>query len=150
MDIPKSGVVVWKGDLCTACGTCELMCSLYHDGVACPAGSRVQITFNPYQDIVKGHVCHQCGSPKCYNVCPLADEALCIDRSSGARYINEDVCSGCRACADACPFKPSNIRLDDDMGVALKCDLCRGRAEGPICVEYCAYGALRFTLKDQR
>ena len=149
-DIPKSGVVIWKGDLCTACGTCELMCSLSHYGVASPAKSRVQITYNPFQDIIKGHICRQCGSPKCYNVCPLADEALCIDQSSGARYINEDICIGCGSCINACPFKPSNIKLDDEKSVAFKCDLCRGRAGGPICVEYCAFGALRFTPKDQR
>jgi electron transport protein HydN len=80
----------------------------------------------------------------------LADEALCIDQSSGARYINEDACTGCVACIDACPFKPPNIALDDEKAVAFKCDLCRGRAGGPICVEYCAYGALQFVAKAQR
>jgi Fe-S-cluster-containing hydrogenase component 2 len=150
MDIPKSGVVIWKGDLCTACGTCELMCSLYHDGVASPARSRVQITYHPFKDIVDSHMCQQCDSPTCYTTCPLADEALCIDELSGARYINEEACTGCGSCTDACPFNPPNIRLNDERTVAFKCDLCRGRAGGPICVEYCAFGALQFVAKDQR
>ena len=147
MDTPKSGVVVWKEDLCTACGTCELMCSVFHYGIASPTKSRVEITYNPFQDTVKGHLCRQCKSPKCYSSCPLADEALCIDQSSGVTYINEDACTGCLSCIEACPFDPSEIKFDDEKNVALKCDLCRGRAGGPICVEYCAYGALKFVTK---
>ena len=144
MDIPRSGVVVWKEDRCTACGTCELMCSLYHDGIVSPARSRVQIVYNPFKDTVKGHICEQCDTPPCYAACPLVDEALCVDQSSGVTYINEEACTGCRSCIDTCPFDPSHIRFDNERNAAFKCDLCRGRAEGPICVEYCAYGALTF------
>ena len=150
MDIPKSGAVVWDGELCTGCGTCELMCSLSHDGVTGPVRSRLQIAYHPFDDLVDSCLCRQCDSPACYLACPLADEALCVDGLSGARYVNEEACNGCGSCVEACPFEPSRIRLDGEKEVAFKCDLCRGREGGPVCVEYCDYGALRFVSREER
>ncbi len=78
------------------------------------------------------------------------DEALCIDEEMGARYINEDKCTGCGMCIDACSFSPSRIELGTKKKFAFKCDLCKGREEGPICVEYCPTEALRFVPKNVR
>lgn len=150
MELPKSGVVICDESLCTGCGVCELMCSLSHDGETGPALSRVQVVNNPFADRVNLYACQQCDSPSCYLACPLPDEALCIDEVTGARYIDEDKCTGCGLCVDACSFDPRRVRLKVDKGVAFKCDLCRGREGEPACVEYCNYGALRFVPRDER
>jgi Fe-S-cluster-containing hydrogenase component 2 len=75
---------------------------------------------------------------------------LCIDKLTGARYINEDECTGCELCVDACSFDPPRVRFNMDKSAVFKCDLCRGRETGPACVEYCGYGALRFIPRDER
>lgn len=150
MELPKSGVVICDESLCTGCGICELMCSLSHDGVTGPAFSRVHVVDHPFADRVNIYACQQCASPSCYFACPLPDEALCIDKLTGARYINEDKCTGCGFCVDACSFDPPRVRLNVGKSVAFKCDLCRGRETGQLCVEYCDYGALRFVPRDER
>jgi Fe-S-cluster-containing hydrogenase component 2 len=50
---------------------------------------------------------------------------------------------------DACPFDPPRIKAHPEKSVAFMCDLCRGRAEGPICVEYCNFDALTVAKKEK-
>jgi Fe-S-cluster-containing hydrogenase component 2 len=95
-------------------------------------------------------ICQQCPYPGCYYACPLRDKALCIDETTGARYINEDECTGCGLCADACIFDPPRVKLNTEKQVVFKCDLCRGREEGPICVEFCPLQALTLLPRDER
>jgi len=127
-----------------------LMCSLYHEGAQGLTLSRAQIVRDPITSDVSFNVCQQCLSPSCYFACPLRDEALCIDEKTGARYINEGECIGCEMCIEACPFNPSRIKLNVEKKIAFKCDLCRGREGGPICVEYCPMEALKFLPRDER
>ena len=150
VNIPKSGVVVCDEGLCTGCGTCELMCSLYHEGVTGREFSRAEVVEFHFNDRIEFHICKQCPYPSCYFACPLRDTALCVDDETGARYIDEDECTGCGECMDACPLKPPRIKLHSEKDVAFKCDLCKDRADGPICVEYCNHGALRFVSVDER
>lgn len=150
VDVPKSGVLVWDKDKCTGCWTCELACSLYHAGVTGRAFSRLQVDYHPFNNQVTFISCRQCAYPSCYYACPLRDEALCIDEATGARYINDDECIRCGACADACPFEPQRIKFNTETDSYLKCDLCRGREGGPICVEYCNHQSLRFVSKEER
>jgi Fe-S-cluster-containing hydrogenase component 2 len=150
LSIVQSGVIAFDPELCTGCGTCELMCALLHAGVGGPALARVRLDRDPFNGEFRLHSCRQCLAPGCYVACPLPDDALCICAETGARYIDEEECTGCELCIDACPFEPSHVRFDEDMGVAFKCDLCRGRAAGPICVEYCPVGALRHVPSSER
>jgi carbon-monoxide dehydrogenase iron sulfur subunit len=95
-------------------------------------------------------MCRQCSSPGCYFACPLKDKAICIDGTTGTTYIDEDECTGCGICIDACPFDPPRIKINAEKNIAFKCDLCKGRESGPICVEYCPFQALKFVSKDKR
>jgi len=74
--------------------------------------------------------------------CPLPDKAIKIDQSTGVKYIVDEECIGCKKCIRACPFSPPEIKYNKEKKIVYKCDLCRGREEGPICVEYCPQGAL--------
>ena len=144
INIPKSGVVVCDERVCTGCGTCELMCSLYYEGVTGREFSRLEVVEFHFTDRIEFHMCRQCPYPSCYFACPLRDTALCIDEGTGARYIDEDECIGCGECMDACPLDPPRIKRNGQKDVAFKCNLCKDRADGPICVEYCNHGALKF------
>jgi len=58
----------------------------------------------------------------------------------GVVVIEEGECIQCGACLDACPY--GSIVLAG--GRYLKCDLCRGRSVGPLCVELCPVEALTY------
>ncbi len=131
-------------ELCRGCKICEVACSLYHEGICSSQLSRIHIDADDLNLIFKAELCAQCDSPSCYFACPLKDEALCINSVTGARYINVDKCIGCKMCIEACPFDPPRINFDAERNVALKCDLCKGRDGGSICVEMCPRGALTF------
>jgi carbon-monoxide dehydrogenase iron sulfur subunit len=145
-EIPKAGVVVHDPSLCRGCKICEVACSASHDGECSSYLSRIHIKPNDLDLVFSGLVCSQCESPSCYFACPKKDQALCIDKETGARYINQDECLGCGQCIEACPLPEAPIWLKTVKGreVAFKCDLCRGRAAGPICVELCPRKALTF------
>ena len=66
-------------------------------------------------------------------------------------YVDEDKCTGCQVCIDACPYNV--ITYDDNRDVIWKCILCHHRIdEGlePFCVICCEDEALFFgDLNDQ-
>jgi Fe-S-cluster-containing hydrogenase component 2 len=139
---PVSGRIEHDPSLCAGCGVCGLMCSLYHEKETNVALSRAELVREPFESRYSINVCRQCLSPSCYQSCPLKDSALCIDKTTGVKYINAKKCDGCGKCTQACPLKPARVKLDPDRKVAFKCDLCRDREKGPMCVEYCGQHAL--------
>lgn len=141
----KNQVTCWiehDSSLCAGCNVCTLMCSLYHEGETIVALSRNEIVRDPFEGSYSMNVCRQCLSPSCYEACPKKGSALCIDKETGVKYVNSEECIGCGECIRACPQKTAGIKLNPDKEVAFKCDLCRGRDNGPICVEYCGQKAL--------
>jgi len=93
--VPGAGELVHMPTVCTGCGICELMCSLYHEGVQAPALARLQVVNDPF----------------------TSDHARVRMQSSGWK---------------------------EGKRVAFECDLCKGREDGPICVDYCPAHALGF------
>lgn len=123
--------------LCLGCQSCDLVCSLIHDGMTGPTHGRIKLAEPDYKQLRFAVLaCQQCADHPCYNACPKKDQAMCIDEN-GIVYINEEFCIGCGLCARHCKFTPSRINMDRKSRKAKKCDLCRGRAEGPACVQYC-------------
>jgi len=149
--VPKSGKVIHNPDLCRGCKICELSCSAYHDGMCSSHFSRIHVAPNDLALEFPAYICHQCQYPSCYYACPNKDEAMSIDEETGARYINLDECIRCGSCSRACHFTPSLIwvRDEDSKKLYYKCDLCRGRKSGPICVEFCPRDALTFSSRGK-
>ena len=137
-----SGRIAHNPSLCAGCGVCSLMCSLYNEKETAPLLSRSEIVREPFEANYLMNVCRQCPAPSCYQSCPLKDTALCIDETTNVKYINADVCDGCGECIKACPMEPARVKLNPDKKIAFKCDLCRNRKEGPVCIEYCSQKAL--------
>jgi carbon-monoxide dehydrogenase iron sulfur subunit len=48
--------------------------------------------------------------------------------------LDEEACDGCGACVDACPYQA--VQVDEERGMALKCDLCNG---DPQCISVCRF-----------
>lgn len=134
---------------CTGCKSCEMLCSLFHDGVNSPERARIHLGIGPIKTMMHDiYVCQQCEDHPCYNACPNQDAAMCIDEN-GIVYVNKEECLGCGCCVDACPFDPPRVHLahKDGADYAVKCDLCRGIEGGPICVNNCP--AMVLGLKSQ-
>ena len=147
---PVSERIVHDPQVCTGCGLCDLMCSLYHEGEQGQTLSRGELVGDRITSEFTFNVCLQCPSPKCYDACPNRDTVLCIDETTGTKYINAEECDGCGDCIEACPFDPPRLKLHPEKNIAFLCDLCRGRAEGSICIEYCGFDALTLARKGER
>lgn len=124
---------------CTGCRLCEMACSFHHEQACSSAMSRIKIV----KDDEYGHhlviVCMQCAEPYCVASCPV--EALRRNGETGIVLVDEELCTGCAACIEACPLEA--ISLDKEKNTVFKCDLCGG---DPECVKVCAREIL--TLKE--
>ena len=125
---------------CAGCNTCEIVCSLTHDGLVGPCFNRIFVEKDVRTMYHTIHSCKHCPDHPCYEACPKKGEAMLID-SAGLVYINEENCIGCGLCLKSCSFDPPRINMvksaDKHLRKAKKCDLCRTRKEGPACVEWC-------------
>jgi len=121
--------------VCSGCRTCELICSLSHEGSFNPEHALIYIKSNPLKGSFVPMICHQCSDAPCYYACP--ESAIEIDRDLGTLNIRRELCTGCRECVEACPYKV--IRFSHENNVAIKCDLCKG---DPQCVKWCPLNAL--------
>jgi anaerobic dimethyl sulfoxide reductase subunit B (iron-sulfur subunit) len=86
--------------------------------------------------------CYHCEEPSCLDVCP--EDAITKRETDGIVVVDQDLCSGCQACLDACPYGAPQFEDDEDSKMQ-KCDLCQVRwSEGkaPICVDACPTRAL--------
>jgi Fe-S-cluster-containing hydrogenase component 2 len=125
---------------CTGCRTCEMACSLYHDGKCSPVLSRIRII--KYEALGKSYpsICSQCSKPQCSSACPSG--AIKPGEKTGALTVDETLCTGCRTCLVACP----QIGFHPQKKVAFKCDLCGGE---PQCARFCTSGAISFAGADE-
>lgn len=123
--------------VCSGCRSCELACSLRHEGAFVPSLSRVWVRKDEPAGVDEPVVCRQCGVARCVQVCPCG--ALSRDPRTGAVLVDAGLCVRCGDCARACPF--GAIRIHPDTALPLICDLCEG---DPACVARCVTGALRY------
>src|SRR3990172_1596546 len=113
MELPRAmGRIVHDQAICQGCNTCETVCSLLHEGASGHALSRLQILTYPYYgNWSEAILCKQCEAPNCLLACPI--EVLRVDEKTRARVIDEENCTGCGLCMEACPQHPNTpIRYD--------------------------------------
>lgn len=154
VEVPKAkgyiAQVSFGESACSGCGTCELVCAAVHGGSAGPSLRRIWLDRDPIGLVHNVLTCFQCDYPACYFACPLKGKALCIDSVTGARYINPDKCKlDCTMCIEACFLNPPRINFDPEKNVALMCDLCKDRIEGPACIEFCPAECLILKEEEQ-
>ena len=125
---------------CTGCRTCEMACSLYHEGKCSLVLSRMRII--KYEALGKSYpsVCTQCSKPKCQSAC--SSGAIKPGKGTATLMVDEALCTGCRSCLIAC----SQIGFHPQKEVAFKCDLCGGE---PQCARFCTSGAITFSGVDE-
>lgn len=149
LELARSLLVI-DPDSCVRCGHCAWACAETHDGVARLERRgefvRTQLVSEAASQGVARlflpNACQHCVRPECLPACPTG--AISIG-SAGAVSIRAALCTGCGACAKACPWgsiwmAPSSESASQ--AVAIKCDLCREYV-GPACVQACPTEAIQ-------
>ncbi len=146
--IVAQGRVVFDPAWCRTCKVCEVACSILKEGQARPALARLRILFDEFaaSDPITGRLCTHCADAPCLAACP--NQAMTRDARTGAVLVIAENCTGCMKCRAACPWRIP-VR-HPERKIAVKCDLCYDRAEGPLCVAVCPLTgkALRYETSD--
>ena len=139
--------LLFDEDECIGCFACEVACKQEHH---IPTGEHwirilkvgpTRIGARLSMRFVAVH-CRHCGKPPCMSACPVNAVSR---RSDGVVLFNEEVCIGCQACVEACPFGVPQVRVEKNTVGA--CNLCFERTDRglkPSCVHHCPTRALTF------
>jgi anaerobic dimethyl sulfoxide reductase subunit B (iron-sulfur subunit) len=130
---------------CTGCMACRVAC---HDRASLPDGAhwlhvdeREGGTYPAPTLTYRVRHCFHCAEPACVPVCPEGGIARSAD---GLVVIDQEACTACGQCAQACPFDVIAALPD---GTASKCDGCVDEVAAgwePTCVRACPMRALGF------
>jgi anaerobic dimethyl sulfoxide reductase subunit B (iron-sulfur subunit) len=130
---------------CIGCQTCSVACK---DRADSPDGNdRLRVDRYEAGDYPAPSLfyrvmhCFHCADPACAAVCPV--DAL-VKGADGLVALDREACTGCGACANACPYGAITMLPE---GVADKCDGCADElASGwePTCVRACPLRALDY------
>ena len=142
--------------VCSGCKACELACKDKHSFDVGPRARRVrEVCFGGWtQDATTGSwtpnkvgsfsisfSCGHCETPMCYGVCPTG--AITKRDDDGVVVIDQEKCTGCKACIEACPYGAP--QFVESLNVVQKCDMCIDlieQGEQPACVAICPQRAL--------
>jgi anaerobic carbon-monoxide dehydrogenase iron sulfur subunit len=162
---PRAGKLVVDQELCHACQSCMVACSLTHEGQTIPSKARLHVVVDPFHGNHAVHYCHQCRKAPCAAACPQhaiqkrshsreggiradahagQDEPLRHSREGGnpaepqaeAGYWELDEAL-CDGCGACVDACPFDTMVV--VGKALKCNTCHG---DPACAASCPSGAL--------
>ncbi len=104
---------------CVGCGCCTLACKTENNTRARAGGQshnwadlvmKTEGTFPNVVHVVMPVLCNHCSDAPCVKVCPVTPKAM-FKTPEGITMHNDELCIGCRACQNACPY--SNVELDD-------------------------------------
>ena len=133
---------------CVGCYACEVACKQENNiSIGNPSWIKVvQVGPKLEGDKLVMHfvptVCKHCGNPPCIEACP---EDAISKREDGIVLIDAELCIGCKACIEACPFKVP--QFNPETNLVEKCTLCVHRIEKglkPNCVTHCPAEAIFF------
>jgi anaerobic carbon-monoxide dehydrogenase iron sulfur subunit len=129
-------------DKCSGCRSCELACSMEHEGDFRPKASRIHVYTWEREGFSVPLMCQQCKDAACASVC--MPRALRRDPATGQVVYDRSKCIGCKMCVQACPF--GSVAWDELIGQILKCDTCAG---DPACVRVCPSAALAWVADSE-
>jgi Fe-S-cluster-containing dehydrogenase component len=143
--MPKYSLMV-DVDLCIGCQACEVACKQENN---IPMGPKWISVIQVGPKEVNGKLkmsfvpvfCKHCAQPVCMDVCPA--EAI-TQRSDGIVLINSNLCTGCKACIEACPFGAPTLNADTN--TVEMCTMCVHRIDKglePACILACPTQAIR-------
>lgn len=114
---------------CWGCKACEAACK---QELKSPDGVKLVSVLEEWTQAPDGRpdfcfyvrMCRHCDEPPCVDACP---EGAIYKRDDGIVVMDYDLCIGCKACIDACPYDA--IDFDAGQTIAQKCNLCHHRID---------------------
>jgi anaerobic dimethyl sulfoxide reductase subunit B (iron-sulfur subunit) len=150
------------GDRCVGCYACVVACKLEHNlppypvhpPLGSPTGPALIRVHQVGPEICDDEVhqyfqpvsCVHCPDAPCIGACPTS--AIYKDIETGITLVNQDECTGCESCLEACPYEAPQF-YD---GKLYLCDLCIHRlAEGrrTACEAACPAKAIHVGTTDE-
>jgi Fe-S-cluster-containing dehydrogenase component len=104
---------------CVGCGCCTLACKTENNTRTRAGGQshnwadlvmKTEGTFPNVVHVVMPVLCNHCTDAPCVAACPVTPKAM-FKTPEGITMHNDELCIGCRACQNACPY--SNVELDE-------------------------------------
>jgi Fe-S-cluster-containing dehydrogenase component len=146
----RLGIVIDQ-ERCIGCEACSVACKL--ENKASDYWIKVETQGSNVKDTPTGtfpsvelkflpKLCNHCKHPPCVDSCSV--DAL-VKRDDGVVVLNQDLCTLCKNCLDACPY--NIIVLNEKENIAEKCNLCSHRIDQglePFCVICCEGQAMHF------
>ena len=141
--MPQYGFVIDQRK-CIGCHACTVACKAENEVPLGRFRTWVKYTEKGTFPSVRRHFtvlrCNHCDAAPCVDICPV--NAL-HKRPDAIVDLDRDLCIGCRACMQACPYDA--LYLNEDRGTAEKCHYCAHRTEvglEPACVTVCPEQAI--------
>ena len=143
-------------EACWGCRTCEVACKQEFNTssgvhlIYVSEHTQVDETDRKHFNF-RVNVCIHCDDPPCLEVCP--EEAI-FTRDDGIVILDEEACTGCQLCMDACPY----AAISFDGTIAHKCNLCSARIDhglvpacaDNVCLAHCIYFGAPEEVEQQR
>lgn len=130
---------------CIGCLNCELACAASYLGIPFEEAYTTKAPLISRNRVIKQEgktaplQCMHCESPSCLAVCPHG----VIEHKGDFILLHEEACVGCSCCSLICPYGAIKMIQKEDRAIALKCNLCSEREEGPSCIQHCPTEAIR-------